>query len=238
MEKYKAPALAKGLDIIDLIRDQGPMSFNELQNATLDNSASLSRYIHTLIAKDYITKNDHQKYALGTKLMDLNSTKDIWPILIHHCKPLMERIHVTYKSTVLLLAYTNDYYKVIDKCVAENNLGMMAKDTLRLNRMNTLWSRQFFQPALDVSKEGKLMEDGPICFEPDSLYHSTTELGYMRHHDTINNVLRYNFPIRINKKIIASIGLGSFLPVLASVDEATMTASILESIKQIEEALH
>ena len=54
MNKSKAPALAKGLDIIDLIRANGNLSFIELQELTQDNPASLSRYIHTLIEKNYL----------------------------------------------------------------------------------------------------------------------------------------------------------------------------------------
>jgi DNA-binding IclR family transcriptional regulator len=77
MSKYKAPALAKGLDILDLLTQHTRLSFNEIQDLTKDNPASLSRYLHTLLEKNYIHKTPDQKYELGYKLMHLSNHKSL-----------------------------------------------------------------------------------------------------------------------------------------------------------------
>lgn len=231
MSQFKAPALAKGLDIIDLIRQNGPMSFNEIQHITQDNPASLSRYLQTLMAKDYLYKNNTQKYALGVKMINVSDTKSLWPRLKNLCLPIMKRIHSEFGTSVLLLAYTGDTYNAIEKVIAENNLGMMAKGSVRANGLEHIWSSLYYNPSLDMIHEIKMRDLEQLHHDPVLLAEYVTKQGHMMYSDPGHNILRVGFPVRYNGHVIASIGVGSFIPMF---DEAKVPLLVEMTTKYIQ----
>lgn len=217
MSKSKAPALAKGLDIIDLIKTKGSQSFNEIQDYTKDNPASLSRYLHTLIEKNYLLKNQSQKYELGLKLIDLKDNKSIWPRLKSKCLPHLKYINQSYGVTVLLLAYNQDNFVAIDKVIALNNLGMMEKDSVCPNDIYTIWTNLFYTNLNDCSigefiqSKRNPIREASQYFDPEYLMNQVAENGYVSNLSNNNEIFRIGIPIRYQNQVIATIGIGTFI---------------------------
>lgn len=237
MNKYKAPALAKGLDIIDLIRESGQLSFNEIQDKTGDNPASLSRYLHTLIAKNYIHKTHCQKYTLGHKLMELSDTKGLWPSINTMIKPLMTQINQDYNVTVLLLAYATNSYIAIDKVIAPDNIGMMSQKSVGKNTIDSLWTNKFYRKNLNLEHE--MIMDG-IDTLADSYKSLITFVGqndYMENSSLESHIIRLGLPIRHNDYVIATLGIGSYLTQLNDSDKEAIIQLAKSTIQTIEKQL-
>lgn len=217
MNKSKAPALAKGLDIIDLIRKNGSLSFLDLQELTSDNPASLSRYLHTLIEKNYIIKNNSQKYELGLKLIDLKDNKSLWPRLIKHCKPILHKLNDTYGVTVLLLAYSPDSFVAIDKVIALDNLGMMEKHKVGVNNFSSIWSNLYYHYTTDTNSADfvnkHIVDDGTqVDIERSlSLTNIVHAQGYLTYFSNNNEIYRIGIPIYYQNQVIASLGIGTMV---------------------------
>lgn len=237
MDKYKAPALAKGLDIIDLIRAHGPLSFNALQDHTGDNPASLSRYLHTLLAKDYIHKSDHQKYTLGHKLKDLTNQQSLWPVLTQYLAPYMTTLSTKYQVTLLLLAYTNNQFTVIEKALAEDNLGMMPKGTLGEIKASSLWSSHFYSHTSAIDDYIKTQDMTTVAFDLRQLLIHIKTYDYLEHISGKKQIIRLGFPIRFNNRVIATLCLGSFIPQLPEDNKKEIIAQIKAMISEVEKIL-
>lgn len=221
MNKSKAPALAKGLDIIDLIRKNGSLSFIDLQELTSDNPASLSRYLHTLIEKNYIIKNNSGRYELGLKLIDLKDNKGLWPRLIKHSRPVLTKLNQNYGVTVLLLAYSADTYVAIDKVIALDNLGMMEKHSICPNDYTSIWSNLYYQsspnmsPSDLVSKHALGNEDDVNIQRSIKLTDLANTKGYITHSSKKHEIYRIGIPIYYQNQVIASLGIGTFINILS-----------------------
>ncbi len=243
MTKYKAPALAKGLDIIDLIKENGALSFNDLQTLTEDNPASLSRYLHTLIAKNYIHKNRNQKYELGIKLLGISDNRSLADRLKSSLLPLMHRINQEYDITTLLLLYVKDQYMAIEKVIAKENLGMMARNSVYGNTVHSLWSNCYYQPdaaeQLDALYESSLehVSDGFTKAMMQEIIRGIKENGYMTLQLDHKKIDRYGFPIRLNGHVVATLGVGTFQGLISDTDMTRLKKEIMKGIRDIEQTL-
>lgn len=197
MEKHKAPALAKGLAIIDLIsQKKGAIGFNDIQELTGDNPASLSRYLHTLTAMNYIYKNENNKYDLGLQLIGLMEHQNIWQKLKSRCLPLMNSINERFGLSVLLLGYLQEQVVCLEKVIDRDNVGMMPKAHVMTNTSSMVWSNVFYKQkgSFDISL---LVEDTL------QVYNSVVANDHMRHYNEARRIVRYGFPIRYNGNVIA-----------------------------------
>lgn len=244
MNKYKAPALAKGLAIIDLIQEHGPLSFNELQELTMDNPGSLNRYLHTLIAKDYLMKTGNTKYSLGIKLIGIAGNESLLANVSAQAKPIMKYLNETYDITVLLLAYMTDQFKAIDKYVAKDNLGMMQKNTVLNNNITTIWSNHLYASnILDTyieeynSNLSKEYDDYSIA-DVKNLIHHVQGYDYMETHFDAKKISRYGFPIRYHNQVIATLGIGTFYERLTPDALTELIHYTKNSIDSLEKSLY
>jgi len=217
MDKAKAPALAKGLEIIDLIRLQGALSFIQLQEKMHENPASLNRYLHTLLTANYLYRNASMKYELGIKLLDLSDNKSIWPKLKYIFMPLLEEINQSFGVTTLLLAFANNYISAIEKVLAPDNLGMMAKNTVISESLTTIWSSRYFNQVefaeyIEMFAEDTVPVNAIIKTKEEAkkLFEYIQFNGFMAHQEYEKQLNRFAFPITYYNQVIATIGIGTF----------------------------
>lgn len=72
-QKYPAPALAKGLQVIDTLQQHGPMILEELAGTTAIAKASLLRIVDTLIMLKAVERNAiSRRYKATVKLIAVN----------------------------------------------------------------------------------------------------------------------------------------------------------------------
>ena len=93
-DKYKAPALEKGLDIIELLADYDKgLSQGEIANALNRTSNEIYRMLTTLIRRGYISKAiEVDRYTLSLKLFSLSHRYPPISRLINFATPLMKKV--------------------------------------------------------------------------------------------------------------------------------------------------
>lgn len=90
--KYRAPALEKGLDIIELLSDcQGGLSQSEIARALERSQSEIYRMLSTLVRRGYVSRNNGDLYSLTLKLF--STAQRFSPIdrLLEVARPMMRQ---------------------------------------------------------------------------------------------------------------------------------------------------
>lgn len=90
--KYRAPALEKGLDIIELLADsRGDMSQSEIARALERSQSEIYRMLSTLVRRGYVSRNHGDRYSLSLKLFSTAQRYSPIERLLEMAQPLMRR---------------------------------------------------------------------------------------------------------------------------------------------------
>jgi len=91
-ERYRAPALDKGLDILELLSVQaGGMTRAEIVKAMDRSPSEIYRMLERLVARNYVARSlEGDRYALTTKLFVLGNRHPPVRRLITQVQPLMD----------------------------------------------------------------------------------------------------------------------------------------------------
>lgn len=91
-DRYRAPALDKGLDILELLaRQPGGLTRTEIVNAMGRSPSEVYRMIERLVAREYVRRSvEGDRYALSMKLFLLGSAYPPLRRLISYAQPLMD----------------------------------------------------------------------------------------------------------------------------------------------------
>ncbi len=91
-QRYRAPALDKGLDIIELLALQPRgMTRAEIVNALGKSHSEIYRMIERLVARNYVSRSvEGDRYALTMKLFHLGALHPPLRRLVGHVQPLMD----------------------------------------------------------------------------------------------------------------------------------------------------
>lgn len=242
-KKYKAPALAKGLDIIDLIQHAGPLSFNDIQHRTNDNPGSLNRYLSTLLEKGYLMKTLNNQYDLGIKLIGLSSNDSMFDKIRTQLRPIMEQINNSYDVTTLLLIYKDGQFRAYEKFIARENLGMMHRNSTYPNTIYSLWGNCYYDDNISdhyesiMASQIKLISSSYTKEIIQSLINSVKTYGYMYNKDSKKNITRYGFPIKVSGKVIATLAIGTFFDRLSDEETTEMIEMAKGAIHQLTTSL-
>lgn len=92
-ERYRAPALDKGLDILELLSEQpGGMTRSEIVKAMGRGPSEIYRMLERLVARDYVSRSaEGDRYALTMKLFLLAHRHPPVRRLVQRALPLMDR---------------------------------------------------------------------------------------------------------------------------------------------------
>ncbi len=91
-DRYRAPALDKGLDIIELLSTQpGGLTRAEIAKAMERRPSEVYRMLERLVARDYVTRSrEGDRYALSMKLFVLAHRHPPVRRLVQRALPLMD----------------------------------------------------------------------------------------------------------------------------------------------------
>lgn len=91
-DRYRAPALDKGLDILELLAEQpSGMTRSEIVNAMGRSPSEVYRMIERLVARQYVRRSmQGDRYALSMKLFLLGSAHPPMRRLTSYAQPLMD----------------------------------------------------------------------------------------------------------------------------------------------------
>lgn len=91
-DRYRAPALDKGLDILELLAEQPHgLTRSEIVRAMGRSQSEIYRMLERLVARDYVTRSiEGDRYALSLKLFVLGSRHPPVERLVARALPLMD----------------------------------------------------------------------------------------------------------------------------------------------------
>ncbi len=100
--KYHSSTIQKALDILDLFNHHSNLTFTEIQKFLGYNKSTLFRLIYTLVANDYLRKNEMGQYELGLSVFLLGNRISLEEQLRIVAEPLMEGLSKKFDLTVHL----------------------------------------------------------------------------------------------------------------------------------------
>lgn len=124
---YSAPALEKGLDILEVLsRSEHGLTQKEL-SALLGRSVSeFYRMLNCLVRRDYVA-NDQDKFSITTKLFKLAHANPLSRRLITESMPIMQELAVRIGFACDLRVYNKGSQTVISSVEAPTGIGFAVR---------------------------------------------------------------------------------------------------------------
>ncbi|MDF2880722.1 MAG: IclR family transcriptional regulator [Clostridiaceae bacterium] len=239
-----APALSRGLDILDIISKHGSVGFNDIVEKLNLNSSSVNRLLKVLLQYGYIAKNFENKYELGLKAYALAQKESSWRILINECNPILKNLNESFGVTSILVGYDEKEMICLDKSANVDNISLMDQGKTLRNYLSRPWGiiflsalkgpllSEFIEYSIPYTKEKTIVPprdtiEGFIDFFIKNGY--ADDMGIITKKTRRISVPIYNH----NNKIIASISIGTFSGYLTDKLRLNIINYLKESSKYI-----
>lgn len=102
---YHSSTIQRALDILNLFKERGSLSFNDIQKSLRFNKTTLYRVLSTLIDNQYLKKDETGKFGLGLNLFILGNRISKESLLLNvatpHMKDLSQRFGLTAHLGIL-----------------------------------------------------------------------------------------------------------------------------------------
>jgi DNA-binding IclR family transcriptional regulator len=138
-DKYRAPALDKGLDILELLAEQpAGLTRAEIVKAMGRGPSEIYRMLERLVARHYVTRSpEGDRYALSLKLFILGHRHPPVQRLVTRALPLMDRFAKGAEQACHLGVYDRGNLIVVAQANGPNNWGMSIRVGVRVNLRDT-----------------------------------------------------------------------------------------------------
>ncbi|WP_157949931.1 helix-turn-helix domain-containing protein [Vallitalea okinawensis] len=237
MEKSPAPALSKGLHIIDLVAKEETLSFGQLQKLTGYNVSSLNRYIKVLLESGYLSRTKDQKYMIGMKSVILSKSNTLWRSLVNRSKKVLEYISEKYEVTVLVIGYGENSYTALNKIAHKDNLTMMEighteKDILT----HAPWGIPYLAYNDESTKSNILAQlEEEKRVEINEMLNEIEDQGYLTYKSNSHSeILRIAVPlVDRSGQLIGVLGMGTFYSKFHKDTFDTLIRDMLNGVEEI-----
>jgi DNA-binding IclR family transcriptional regulator len=163
--RYRAPALEKGLDVLELLAAQAsPMTLTAIVHALDRSHGELFRMVQVLEHRGYIEHDPSQDgYRLTDRLFSLGMQQPRTANLIEAALPVMRRLAFEIRQSCHLALHTRGQMVVVARMESGEQLGFSVRVGYRQPLMQTASGMVLYayQPA-DVRKRWEAMFDPPI----------------------------------------------------------------------------
>jgi DNA-binding IclR family transcriptional regulator len=150
-DKYRAPALDKGLDILELLAEQpAGLTRGEIVKAMGRSPSEIYRMLERLVARHYVSRSlEGDRYALSLKMFVLGHRHPPMQRLVSRALPLMDRFAKSAEQACHLGVYDRGNIVVVAQVNGPNNWGMSIRVGVKVNLMDTGSGHVLlaFQPA-------------------------------------------------------------------------------------------
>jgi DNA-binding IclR family transcriptional regulator len=122
-DRYRAPALDKGLDILELLSEQpGGLTRAEIVKAMGRGPSEVYRMLERLVARDYVSRSrEGDRYALTTKLFVLGHRHPPVRRLVARALPLMDAFSHAVRQSCHLVVQDRDAAVVVAQASTPGN---------------------------------------------------------------------------------------------------------------------
>ncbi len=125
---YSAPALEKGLDILEtLCRSEHPLSQKELAQRLGRSVGEIYRMVACLVTRNYLTLVDENTYGITTKLFELSHVNPPTHRLLFEATPIMQRLAGELDQSCHLTVYGQGKQVVLFKVDTPSGMGLAVR---------------------------------------------------------------------------------------------------------------
>lgn len=187
-KSYAAPALEKGLDILEtLCRSDVPLSQKDIAQRLGRSVGELYRMVACLVNRNYVTLVDENSYGITTKLFELAHLNPPTHWLLREATPVMQRLAGELDQSCHLTVYGQGKQVVLCKVDTPSGMGFAVRAGAELDVLISASGRVL----LAFQEEGtrKLWIEESIQRRPD---HADPQIDMML--DTIRAAGYESFP--------------------------------------------
>ena len=138
-DRYRAPALDKGLDILELLAEQKDgLTRAEITKLLGRNASEMYRMLERLVARQYVVRSaGGDRYSLSLKLYALAHRHPPMNRLIYEALPLMQRFSDRAEQSCHLVVYDRGNLLVIAQVDGPGTWGMSVRLGSRVGLIDT-----------------------------------------------------------------------------------------------------
>lgn len=150
--KYRAPALEKGLDVLELLASHGePMTPSQMSGVLGRSVSELFRMIQVLEFRGYIEQSP-DGYRLTNRLFTLGMAQAPVKSLIDAALPVMRELALTTVQSCHLVVLSDEQIVVIARVEGPGDLGFSVRVGYRRNVIDATSGLMFYGAASTVTK--------------------------------------------------------------------------------------
>jgi DNA-binding IclR family transcriptional regulator len=125
---YAAPALEKGLDILELLcSTEQPLSQKDMAQRLGRSVGEIYRMVACLVARNYLTLVDENTYGVTTKLFELSHIHPPTHRLLFEATPIMQRLAGELDQSCHLTVYGQGKQVVLCKADTPSGMGFSVR---------------------------------------------------------------------------------------------------------------
>lgn len=125
---YSAPALEKGLDILEMLcRSDHPLPQKEIAQRLGRSVGEIYRMLTCLVDRDYVAQVDDSSYTLTTKLFELVHVNPPTHRLLQEATPIMQRLSKELDQSCHLTVYSQGKQVVLAKVDTPSGMGFSVR---------------------------------------------------------------------------------------------------------------
>jgi DNA-binding IclR family transcriptional regulator len=125
---YSAPALEKGLDILEtLCRSEHPLSLKDLAQQLGRSVGEIYRMLTCLVNRNYVALVDETNYGITTKLFELSHINPPTHRLLFEATPIMQRLASELDQSCHLTVYGQGKQVVLSKVDTPSGMGFAVR---------------------------------------------------------------------------------------------------------------
>jgi DNA-binding IclR family transcriptional regulator len=167
-QRYRAPALDKGLDILELLSGTAEgLSQTEIARALDRTPSEIYRVLDRLVRRDYLRRSSGDRYELTLKLFELAHRSPPMHRLISLATPVLRRFSLMTEQAVHLVVEDRNILVVIAQFDGPGYWNVSIRVGSRINLVNTGSGHVFL--AFSSTEERALMLEGQGLAEPTKL---------------------------------------------------------------------
>ncbi|BAN26081.1 IclR family transcriptional regulator [Caballeronia insecticola] len=159
-DRYRAPALDKGLDILELLSEQkSGLTRAEITKMLGRNASEMYRMLERLVARQYVVRSpEGDRYSLSLKLYALAHRHPPMNRLISEALPVMQRFADAAEQSVHLAVYDRGNLLVIAQVDGPGTWGISVRLGSRVGLIDTGSGRVILAFETDERREHMLAE--------------------------------------------------------------------------------
>lgn len=125
---YAAPALEKGLDILEMLcRSEQPLSQKDMAQRLGRSVGEIYRMVACLVNRNYVTLVDENTYGITTKLFELSHIHSPTHRLLFEATPIMQRLASELDQSCHLTVYGQGKQVVLCKVDTPSGMGFAVR---------------------------------------------------------------------------------------------------------------